>query len=354
MVGFREQPSWRKALEKLQTAHAILLLGATDTGKTTFLSWLANALYAQGHRVAIVDADVGQSSLGPPTTIGLGVVAQPFESLQELTPASLFFVGSTSPRSHLLPMLVGTKRLVDRARALGVDHVIVDTCGFIAAGGGQALKHYKIRLVDPDVVVCLQRSNECEGILLGYRRSQRPQVLRLRAAVASRRRSTEERRLYREQSWQRYFANPELITLSWDDLNLVDTPLWRGMPVDASSRLHLGPPGRPEILWMERCEEERRLVTHTPLAPSDVADIERAEGVHVQTWIAGELHGTLLGLLDQAGEALGLGILQRVDFSHHHLDVLAVYHQGRIAGIQWSRTRLGSAGVLQQPMADPP
>src|SRR5919204_207820 len=138
-------------------------------------------------------------------------------------------------------------------------------------------------------------------------RSSRRQACSLWA----RRRSTEERRLYREQSWQRYFVDPALITLSWDDLNLVDTPLWRGVPVDASSRLHLGPPGRPEILWMERCEEERRLVTHTPLAPNDVADIERAEGVHVQTWIAGELHGTLLGLLDQTGEALGLGILQR-------------------------------------------
>ncbi len=353
MVGFREQPGWRKALEDLRTAGAILLLGATDTGKTTFLSWLANGLYAQGHRVAIVDADVGQSSLGPPTTIGLGVVAQPFESLQELTPVGLFFVGSTSPRSHLLPMLVGTKRLVDRARTLGVDHVIVDTCGFIAAGGGQALKYYEINLVDPDVVVCVQRADECEGMLLAYRRSPRPQVLRLKASVACRRRGMEERRLYRERSWQRYFANPELITLSWDNVNLVDTPLWRGVPLDASSRLHFLRPGQSKILWMERHEDELFLVTQARLAPSDVTDIERAEGMHVQTWIAGELHGTLLGLLDKAGDALGLGILQHIDFSHHHLDILAACRQGKIAGIQWSRTRLGAAWELQQPLAGP-
>jgi polynucleotide 5'-hydroxyl-kinase GRC3/NOL9 len=351
--GFREQPGWRKALEDLQTARAILLLGATDTGKSTFLCWLANGLYAQGHRVAIVDADVGQSSLGPPTTIGLGVVAQPFESLQELMPVGLFFVGSTSPRSHLLPMLVGTKRMVDRAHTLGVDHVIVDTCGFIAAGGGQALKYYTINLLDPDVVVCLQRAHECEGILLAYRRSQRPQVLRLRASVACRRRDMEERRLYREQSWQRYFANPELITLSWDDLNLVDTPLWRGVPLEASSRVHFLRPGRPEILWMERRKDKLLLITRTRLAPNDVTDIERAEGRHVQSWIAGELHGTLLGLLDKAGETLGLGILQQIDFSRHHVDVLAACRQGKIAGIQWSRTRLGAAGELQRPLANP-
>src|SRR5215510_7120516 len=99
-----EQPSWQAALDDLRRARTIMLLGATDTGKTTFLTWLANILLAQEQRLAIVDADVGQSSLGPPTTIGLGVVAAPFQSLQELMPVGLFFVGSTSPRSHLLPM----------------------------------------------------------------------------------------------------------------------------------------------------------------------------------------------------------------------------------------------------------
>jgi polynucleotide 5'-hydroxyl-kinase GRC3/NOL9 len=73
-----EQPSWKAGLDDLRQARTILLLGATDTGKTTFLTWLANTLLVQQRRIAIVDADVGQSSLGPPTTIGLSVVAKPF------------------------------------------------------------------------------------------------------------------------------------------------------------------------------------------------------------------------------------------------------------------------------------
>ena len=149
---------------------------------------------AQERRIAIVDADVGQSSLGPPTTIGLGVVAAPFQRLQELPPAALYFVGATSPRGHLVPMIVGTKRLVDGAQRLEVGQVIIDTCGFISADGGQALKYYQIDLVDPDVVVCLQRGEECEPLLLAFRHGHRPRILRLRASHACRRRSLEERR----------------------------------------------------------------------------------------------------------------------------------------------------------------
>jgi polynucleotide 5'-hydroxyl-kinase GRC3/NOL9 len=149
VARFIEQPSWKAALDDLRQARTILLLGATDTGKTTFLTWLANILLVQERRIAIVDADVGQSSLGPPTTIGLSVVAEPFQRLQELPPAMLYFVGATSPRGHLVPMVVGTKRLVDCARKCDVGQVIIDTCGFISADGGQVLKHYQIDLVDP-------------------------------------------------------------------------------------------------------------------------------------------------------------------------------------------------------------
>jgi GTPase SAR1 family protein len=47
----------------------LLLLGAADTGKTTLLNALASRL-AKSQPVALVDADIGQSHIGPPTTVG--------------------------------------------------------------------------------------------------------------------------------------------------------------------------------------------------------------------------------------------------------------------------------------------
>ena len=48
-----------------------IVLGETDTGKTTLANFLIFNLCQRGSRVALVDADIGQSTLGPPATIGL-------------------------------------------------------------------------------------------------------------------------------------------------------------------------------------------------------------------------------------------------------------------------------------------
>ena len=351
VVRLIEQPSWRAALDDLRQARAILLLGATDTGKTTFLTWLANSLLAQGRRIAIVDADVGQSSLGPPTTIGMSVVAQPFQRLQELPTAAMYFVGAISPRGHLIPVIVGTKRLVDHARRCEVDQVIIDTCGFVSAAGGQALKHYQIDLIDPDVVVCLQRGEECEPMLLAFRYGQRPRILRLRASHACRRRSLEERRRYRERALRAYLGKPKVVLLSWADLNLVEAPIGGGTALDVKSDRPLMHVRMSEMLWAERRDGELHVVLQSRLCPDAVADLARAVGMRVRTWLAEELHGTLLGLLDEAGDTVGIGILRHIDFACHRLEVLTAEGIEGIRGVHWSRTRMGPSGDLHHTFA---
>jgi polynucleotide 5'-hydroxyl-kinase GRC3/NOL9 len=346
VATFIEPSAWGAALESLQQAQTILLVGASDTGKTTFLAWLANMLQAQGKRIAIVDADVGQSSLGPPTTIGLGLVIQPFQSLQELPPAALYFVGSVSPQGHFLPVIIGTKRMVNRAQRLEVDQVIVDTCGFISEDGGQTLKRYQIDVVRPDVVVCLQRASECEPILLGLRYGQQPRILRLRASHDCRRRDRDERRLYRERSLRTYFARPKIVTLSWDDLNLVDMPMGRGAALDVERDLLHAPVRIPEVLWAERREGDLHVFLQARLAADTVAELERVAGMRIRTWLADEIHGTLLGLQDNAGETLGIGILRHVHFADHRIEVLMAEGIEGILGIQWSRIRMGTGGDL--------
>ena len=48
----------------------IMLLGAADTGKTTFARHLMAAALVTGKRVAFVDADISESTVGPPTCVG--------------------------------------------------------------------------------------------------------------------------------------------------------------------------------------------------------------------------------------------------------------------------------------------
>jgi polynucleotide 5'-kinase involved in rRNA processing len=198
------------------------------------------------------------------------------------------------------------------------------------------------------VVVCFQQGYECERILTAYRSRQRPRILRFRPSRACRRRPMEARRLYREQTLQRYFANAQTITLPWDRLGLVDTPLWRGAAFEVSRAIRHGQLRLSRIIWAERHDDELRLVTESPLAPSTVIELERATRLRIRTWQAEELHGTLLGLLDEAGDTLGIGVLQRINFANHDLEVLAPAGLARIRGIHWSRTRMAANGTLQR------
>ncbi len=68
-------PEWERAAEAvLARPGVVMLLGASDSGKTTLGRILAEKLTAAGRTVGLVDGDVGQSSIGPPTTVGLAIL----------------------------------------------------------------------------------------------------------------------------------------------------------------------------------------------------------------------------------------------------------------------------------------
>ena len=138
-----------------------LMIGGADTGKST----LAQKLYAESGALgpaAFLDADIGQSTLAVPTTMALALTPP---SDQRSRPGYLCFVGSISPRGHMLQMLVGVHRLQRQAVQLGCARVIVDTTGLIdPAEGNVALKQAKIELLAPSVIIGIARQSEQFGM----------------------------------------------------------------------------------------------------------------------------------------------------------------------------------------------
>ena len=149
-------------LEAVLNERVIFVMGDKDTGKTTFVTRMANELFSLGYSVGIIDADIGQSDIGPPTTIGFGIVQTPLTSLRDVIVQTLYFVGAISPKSHLLPLVIGTRKMLEKALELGIQKILIDTTGLVRGQFGRVLKHYKLELVAPDVIVCLQRNSECE------------------------------------------------------------------------------------------------------------------------------------------------------------------------------------------------
>ena len=216
------------ALEAAAAARVTLVLGANDTGKTTLVTHLANALAERGDAVAVVDADLGQSDVGPPTTVGLGLVRRPIATLDEAELVGLEFLGMTSPARCMRETGEATARLVTRAREAGCPRVLVDTSGLVEGNFGRALKRIKIDRVQPDLLIALQRGEECEPILRLY--EGRLAVLRLPAATAGRR-SPAERRRRRQRALDAHLAGAVPVTLDLTRVSARPAPAGRGLAV---------------------------------------------------------------------------------------------------------------------------
>lgn len=153
--------------DAVRTKHTVVLVGGLDTGKTSLSRNVLTAAVEVGRPAALLDADVGQKTVGPPATVTLKMV----RSAADLEPGSLAvademsFVGSTSAQGYLLPVVAGVARLHRRAKDEGADLVVVDTSGLVSGITGQVLKYHKVELLEPDLVVGLQRGEELLPLL---------------------------------------------------------------------------------------------------------------------------------------------------------------------------------------------
>ena len=139
----------------------VMLIGGPDTGKTSLAKHLLRDALARGRTVAFVDADIGTSTVGPPTCVGLKWIksAHDFERLYNAD--ELRFVGSTEPQGVILPHVVSAGALVDVARR-AADFIVLDTTGMAQGVVGQTLKYHLMEACSPAIVVAMQRGTEME------------------------------------------------------------------------------------------------------------------------------------------------------------------------------------------------
>jgi polynucleotide 5'-hydroxyl-kinase GRC3/NOL9 len=233
---------WYALLEVLKGEKGIvILLGAMDTGKSTLANFLIFNLCQRGLKVALVDADIGQSFLGPPATIGLSVFKSDPDWKLLLSPPEIFFVGSITPEGHFPIHLKGVKRMVDKAPSYGADLTIVDTTGFVLGESGAELKRRKIDLLSPRFILALQKSDELEPILEHHKEDPLLRIIRLPLSEQVRLRTMEERRIYRTDKFQEYFKHSVVQELAIEEFQIegeVLDPNGETLPLDWALKIN--------------------------------------------------------------------------------------------------------------------
>ncbi|HID31378.1 MAG TPA: hypothetical protein EYP19_15445, partial [Desulfobacterales bacterium] len=226
--------------------------------------------------VALIDCDVGQTHLGPPTTLGMMFYTDPTDPCDTLEPHHLRFIGATSPPGHLLDIVVATKKMADKAVSSGAEAVIVNTSGLILGTAGAQLKLNKVDLLCPRYVLALQETSEIEHLLTYLEKRHTASVFRLPISTHARKRPPEVRRRFREEKYREYFRGSQIVKMPLSQIGPKDY-VWcreKDLSIDSATDLLVGLCDSQNYLLalgvlQEFDMEKRRLHILTPLSPKD-------------------------------------------------------------------------------------
>ncbi|RLE73396.1 MAG: hypothetical protein DRZ80_06395 [Thermoprotei archaeon] len=225
----------KKLGEKRGKPFIVILLGFVDVGKSSFILYASNLLVKEGFKVGIIDADIGQSKIGPPGIISGAIIAEGTLDLSNVQMEYGFFIGDKSPPGHLLQCIVGVRKILDKLAEI-CDVVLIDTTGLVFGGPGMALKLSKVEILNPDMVIILEKGRECEHfakVLRGFNFN----VFRLpspRYLVGT---SRTDRIFLRDIAFKRFIDRSKIVELELklDDISLHNTILGSGISFEPSN-----------------------------------------------------------------------------------------------------------------------
>ena len=203
-------------IEQFNGRKTIMCVGGTDTGKTTFVKEVVGELAAAGKPYIHIDLDMGQSTIGPPSTIGL----RTSEGAQYL-----YFVGNISPFGVVRELEGGLTRFRRIMDGLPDRQTIVDTTGLVEGPFGWALKRMKIAMLGVDFIVFFDKAGDTQHL--------RDHIAEMEMDIANlilcpsqfvRARTAAERARYRKTLFDVYFENAPEIRLSTANRRVVRGP----------------------------------------------------------------------------------------------------------------------------------
>lgn len=254
---------WRAAARRLveDGARRVVVLGARDVGKSVFCAVLLGAARAAGRSAHLLDADLGQKMVGPPTCVTCGGM----DDAGALRLSRLAFVGALEPLQHRPRLLAGLERL---CAACGNDLAVVNTSGFLS-GPALRLKTDKIRAARADRLVLIGASPTLERIAGAHAAIA---TLRLPPAPSARRKGEGERRERRRAAFAAYFAGAPVVSLSVS--LLVRDADGTCVPPPAGLLVGTFDAARREALGIVGVEASGTVLLRTPAPPSRIAGLQ--------------------------------------------------------------------------------
>lgn len=326
-------------LQALPRGATVLLLGGTDTGKTTWTRQAVAGLTEAGRNVAVVDCDLGQSEIGPPGTIGAGWAApgREYTSLRDLTLLAAYFVGAVSPARRLLDVCVGATQMARIAKKRGPDLILVDTDGLITGASARPYKRRLAELLLPTVVLAFAHAAELDPLLTAFARLDVPAVWRVAVSEAAQRKTSAARATRRSARFLSALEGAQPHTFSLDEVALQGTWLGAGAVLPHHLLQFLSQSLRRPVLHAEQNSGGLYVIVNGDhWDTAGLAAVENHFHTSSVTIVAAQkFAGLLVGLISKTGAFLDLGLIERIEFAKRTLTVLTPCRKPRAVAQVW-------------------
>lgn len=336
--------SWAKAFEELRSINSrpavAMVIGAPDSGKTSFCTYLINRLLTGKPKIAILDGDLGQSDIGPPCTVSYTLVSKPIADLFNLEPENAFFVGVTSPNKALEKTVQGLTLLRDEILQKSPDFIIVNTDGWIE--GEDAVK-YKTQLAErlfPDIIFAIKQDERLTPLLDKIKIYR---VLTIDSPNAIKQRSREKRKSLRELGYLKYLKNAKVqsIPLSWVKIEDGEHVALAGNFIDSRRKREISELLRVKPMHFAESMDKVLLVFGSDryIPKEDLRKLEEAIGKKAIVVFKEEAEGLLTALYNSSNKFLGIGVIREVDYKRRVMKICTPV-SGGISTIKIGKVRL--------------
>jgi polynucleotide 5'-hydroxyl-kinase GRC3/NOL9 len=339
--------SWKQALDEILTRPKPLtafIVGGVDRGKTTLCTYMANRALSHNIITAVVDADVGQTSIGPPATISYGILTKQVTDLFALEPTAIHFIGQTCPTHAIERVAHALTSITAQILEAEVPFTVINTDGWIEGPIAREFKLTLLRKLRRGIVIGIQLGREAEHILHPAE-EMGCEVFRLLTSTHAHGRDRDTRRELREQGYMKYLKNAVLRSLPLNWIRLEDTFLETNAEQDAhridtfQEKLHV------RVLHYDETEHEVILVIDNERDPdrSKITSLEEERGKKIRLIRENEEKGLLVGLLDQDRQYKGLGVIHSIDFRTRIIKLFTPYKE-KIEVVQLGRVKVDKYG----------
>jgi len=333
---------WERIANEIVSSGSFVAMvtGPVDSGKTSLSTMIANVALSRGLKTAIVDLDVGQGDLAPPTFIAMKVLEEPVTWLRLLKGDSYRFVGHITPvhNPYYTRFILGARELVEEARERGCSAIVVNTCGWVTGLSAIEMLVEIAYIVRATHVVALddalyERLSNALAPRARVVRAPRPRVVRERNRV--------DRRMLRRHQYMRFFQNAKRVCLDVSKLLVLGSCCLSGRRLSADalpeelrsalSRYVVYEHDDAVVLWSRR-EVPADLLTR----------IRSSIGKEVYVVTPSTAKGLLCAVLDGSMRVAAPALIDSVDLDRGEICIVSEY-RGEVSGLIIGRVKISES-----------